>query len=150
MAREQQILACSGVLYPPADWPSEWNGSQLWQATQLSGAREAKVCVVATAVGDAKEYISAWLNIAKGCGAVATHLELFTQPNVLDVRAHLLAQDVIFVTGGSVANLLAVWRGPGVGEIIGGGWGGGGGVGWPKAGSPGVAPGGGGGSFPGP
>ena len=31
-------------------------------------------------------------------------------PNVADVRAHLLAQDVIWVGGGSVANLLAVWR----------------------------------------
>ncbi len=40
----------------------------------------------------------------------ASHLELFTMPNVPDVRAHLLAQDVIWVGGGSVANLLAVWR----------------------------------------
>jgi peptidase E len=31
-------------------------------------------------------------------------------PNVPDVRAHLLDQDVIWVGGGSVANLLAVWR----------------------------------------
>ena len=31
-------------------------------------------------------------------------------PNVDDVRGHLLAQDVIWVGGGSVANLLALWR----------------------------------------
>lgn len=31
-------------------------------------------------------------------------------PNIDDVRAHLLAQDVIWVGGGSVANLLALWR----------------------------------------
>jgi peptidase E len=31
-------------------------------------------------------------------------------PNVPDIRAHLLAQDVIWVGGGSVANLLALWR----------------------------------------
>lgn len=118
MEREQQILACSGVLYPPADWPVQWNGTQLWQAMQLSGAREPKVCVLATAVGDAREHISAWLGIAEAAGAVATHLELFTQPNVLHVRAHLLAQDVIFVTGGSVVNLLAVWRAHRLDEII--------------------------------
>jgi peptidase E len=31
-------------------------------------------------------------------------------PNVDDPRAHLMEQDVIWVGGGSVANLLAVWR----------------------------------------
>ena len=31
-------------------------------------------------------------------------------PNVRDVRAHLLAQDMLWVGGGSVANLLGVWR----------------------------------------
>jgi peptidase E len=35
-----------------------------------------------------------------------------------DVRAHLLAQDVIWVGGGSVANLLAVWRAHGVDEVM--------------------------------
>ena len=48
----------------------------------------------------------------------ATHLELFTMPNVADIRAHLLAQDVIWVGGGSVANLLAVWRAHGVDEVL--------------------------------
>jgi len=31
-------------------------------------------------------------------------------PSVDDVEAHLLAQDVVWVIGGSVVNLLAVWR----------------------------------------
>jgi peptidase E len=39
-------------------------------------------------------------------------------PTVTDVRAHLLAQDVVWVGGGSVANLLAVWRVHGLGEIF--------------------------------
>ena len=34
------------------------------------------------------------------------------------MRAHLLAQDVIFVAGGSVVNLLAVWRAHRLDEII--------------------------------
>jgi peptidase E len=41
-------------------------------------------------------------------------LTLFSQPNVPDVRRHLLAQDVLFVEGGSVVNLLAVWRAHGL------------------------------------
>ena len=48
----------------------------------------------------------------------ASHLELFTMPNVPDVRAHLLAQDVIWVGGGSVANLLAVWRVHGLDDVL--------------------------------
>jgi peptidase E len=34
------------------------------------------------------------------------------------VREHLLAQDVIFVSGGSVVNLLAVWRAHRLDEIL--------------------------------
>lgn len=39
-----------------------------------------------------------------------THLALFPMPNVSDPADLLLSQDVIFVGGGSVANMLAVWR----------------------------------------
>jgi peptidase E len=35
---------------------------------------------------------------------------LFPMPNVADPMAHLSAQDVIWVGGGSTANLLALWR----------------------------------------
>jgi peptidase E len=39
-------------------------------------------------------------------------------PNVADVEGHLLAQDVVWVGGGSVANLLAVWRVHGLDAIF--------------------------------
>ena len=39
-------------------------------------------------------------------------------PTVTDVRAHLLAQDVVRVGGGSVADLLAVWRVHGLGDVF--------------------------------
>jgi peptidase E len=45
-------------------------------------------------------------------------LSLFSMPNVADPRAHLLAQDVVWVGGGSVANLLAVWRVHGLDEVF--------------------------------
>jgi peptidase E len=41
---------------------------------------------------------------------ISSHLTLFPQPNVPDPAALLLAQDLILVGGGSVANMLAVWR----------------------------------------
>lgn len=118
MPREPQILACSGLLYPPADYPVAWNGTQIWQAMQLSGAREPRLCLIATATGDAREHIDAALPIATELGAAVSYLALFPQPNVPNVRQHLLAQDVIFVLGGSVVNLLAVWRAHRLDEIL--------------------------------
>ncbi|MGW4798302.1 Type 1 glutamine amidotransferase-like domain-containing protein [Nonomuraea sp. NPDC004297] len=109
MIRDPQILACSGVLNPPDGFRQV--GVQIWQAMQLASVRRPRVCLIATAVGDSREHIDGWYGRARLFGdAELSHLQLFTQPNVTDVRAHLLAQDVIFVSGGSVVNLLAVWR----------------------------------------
>ena len=43
-------------------------------------------------------------------------------PNVEDITAHLLEQDVIWVFGGSVAGLLAMWRLHGVDEAMRAAW----------------------------
>ncbi|GAA3142089.1 peptidase E [Planomonospora alba] len=111
MARERQILACSGVLNPPEGFPPEHVGAQIWQALRLADVRSPRICLIATAVGDSRAYIDRWYERAGFFGAGETsHLELFVRPNVTDIRSHLLAQDVIFVSGGSVVNLLAVWR----------------------------------------
>jgi peptidase E len=40
-----------------------------------------------------------------------THLSLFSMPNLDDIEGHLMGQDVVWVNGGSVANLLAVLAG---------------------------------------
>jgi len=46
-----------------------------------------------------------------------THLELFTQPNA-PVEERILGADVVWVGGGSVANLLAVWRVHGLDDVM--------------------------------
>lgn len=43
---------------------------------------------------------------------------LLPQPNVPDLRETLLSQDIIYVGGGSVAGLLALWRVHGLDEIL--------------------------------
>ena len=43
-------------------------------------------------------------------------------PNVPDIAAHLLDQDVVWVFGGSVANLLALWRLHGVDTAMRAAW----------------------------
>lgn len=81
-------------------------------AVELAGVvgRAPKVCFLGTACGDAPEIIRDFYDMAGSAGFQASHLQLFTMPNVDDITAHLLAQDVIWVWGGSVAGLLAMWR----------------------------------------
>ena len=62
-------------------------------------------------------------------------LGLFVQPRRARRRAHLRAQDVILVNGGSVVNLMAVWRAHGLPAILRECWEAGGGAGRISAGS---------------
>ena len=55
-------------------------------------------------------------------GIVASHLALFPMPNVDDIAALLLGQDVVWVGGGSVAGLLAMWRLHGVDTAVRAAW----------------------------
>ena len=81
-------------------------------AVDLSGVtgRSPRMCLLATAMGDDKAVLHYLTEAAQERGFAASHLSLFPMPNVDDVTAHLLAQDVVWVFGGSVAGLLAMWR----------------------------------------
>jgi len=104
------ILATSGGLFSdPRTFvrPSPLLDHAL-ELSQSSG--RPKLCFVNTAGGD-----QAWWN-ATLHGAYyerdveVSCLNLFPMPNVSDAAAHLLTQDVVWVGGGSTANLLALWR----------------------------------------
>jgi peptidase E len=88
-------------------------------ALDISGAGGApRVCVLNTAVGDDPAgYLRQYSRLAR-YGARVSHLQLFPMPNVADPEDLLLSQDVIFVGGGSVANMLAVWRVHGVDQFM--------------------------------
>jgi peptidase E len=77
-----------------------------------------RICFLATAVGDASDYIRAAYSALSELDVRVSHLNLFPMPNYADVRAHLLNQDVIWVGGGSVVNLLAVWRAHALDQIL--------------------------------
>jgi peptidase E len=87
-------------------------------ALELSGAAEPRVCVMNTATGDEPgAYLRMYAMLAQH-GARPSHLQLFSMPNVADPADLLLSQDVIFVGGGSVANMVAVWRVHGLDEVL--------------------------------
>ena len=107
-----RILATSGGFLPTDHGRFQWRrGPLIEHAIELAGDPERpRFCYLGTAAGDSLNGTAGFYRAFAGSDVRATHLELFTMPNVADIRAHLLAQDVIWVGGGSVANLLAVWR----------------------------------------
>ncbi len=81
-------------------------------ATRRRGAGGmAKVCFVPTASGDAEGYVDRFVEAFAG-RAETSSLQLFHLEDLheVDLRSFVLAQDVIYVGGGSTANLLALWR----------------------------------------
>jgi len=89
-------------------------------AVELSGAhgRRPRVMYVGTAIGDAEHFAARAAEAARVAGFDLTPLYLFSMPNLDDIEGSVLEQDVVWVMGGSVANLLAVWRVHGLDEIL--------------------------------
>jgi peptidase E len=105
------ILATSGGIKPGRRIRWEVNALTDY-ALELSGVtgRAPRVCFLATASGDDRAGVAAFYEAAQQRGLAGSHLVLFPMPNVDDVTEQLLEQDVIWVFGGSVAGLLAMWR----------------------------------------
>lgn len=100
---------------------------------ELTGATKPKICFLGTASGDRKPTIEVFRHTFSKLGAEPSHLELpwipdydgppevgapGGTPNVPDIRAHLSAQDAIYVGGGNTRRMLAIWRYYGVDEIL--------------------------------
>lgn len=100
-------LSASLAPYGHAGWRV---GPLLRRVLDSTGAPRPRVCVMATAGGDEPGRYLTMLGALERTGVIASHLQLFPMPNVPDPRELLLDQDVILVGGGSVANMLAVWR----------------------------------------
>lgn len=106
---QRHILATSGG-FVSNDRRLMTPGPLIRHALELSGADRPNFCFLGTATGDALTYVKSVYAAFAGSDVRVSHLELFPMPNVEDMRAHLLAHDVVYVGGGSVANLLALWR----------------------------------------
>jgi peptidase E len=87
-------------------------------AITLSGKPAPRLCVLNQAVGDDPAYYLRFYDRLADSTAEVRHLSLFPMPNVTDPEDFLLSQDIIFVGGGSVANMIAVWRVHGIDEIL--------------------------------
>ncbi len=88
----------------------------------LTGSAQPRVCFLPTASGDADHYLVRFYNAFRD-RARPSHVSLFRRERgVPDILAHLLAQDLIYVGGGSLLSLLGVWRAHGIDAILRGAW----------------------------
>jgi peptidase E len=113
----RRILATSGGFRPTARYGVMEPAGCIVEALRLTGKDRPKLTFVLTASGDDRGYVARTYGAFRGWSVDLTHLELFSQPNVEPEEA-LLGADVVWVGGGSVANLLAVWAVHGVDVLI--------------------------------
>jgi peptidase E len=118
-ASEPTILATSGGFRRGSRTMFEF-APLIHYAVELSGVagRAPQICHIGTAGGDQQWFNALFTDAGQAAGMVATNLNLFPMPTVADPTALLLDQDVVWVGGGSVANLLAVWRLHGLDQVL--------------------------------
>jgi dipeptidase E len=89
----------------------------------LTGKAVPKICFMPTASGDPREQTTRFYERFGSWPCEPTVLSLFhLARDRLDPREHLLAQDAIYVGGGSMRNMLAVWREHGVDSAMRAAW----------------------------
>ncbi len=84
-------------------------------ALTLTGKSVPKICFLPTASGDEREQTTRFFERFSAWPCELSILSLFALGrDRIEPTQHLLAQDVIYVGGGSMRNMLAVWREHGV------------------------------------
>ncbi len=85
----------------------------------LAPAREPRICLLPTAGGDSEDQIRRFHAAFADHLCEPTHVSLFRLGSQrVPLREHLLAQDLIYVGGGSMINLMALWRAHGLDAIL--------------------------------
>jgi peptidase E len=104
-----RILATSGG-YVTGPVQMSWRlGTMLIDALTLTEKLRPRVCLVNTAMGDNLANYAMAYEAFNAAGCDVTELKVFPQPSA-DPEERLCGSDLVWVGGGSVANLLALWR----------------------------------------
>ena len=81
-----------------------------------SSATNPKVCFIPTATGDDNGYINNFYRAFNSINCIPSDISFFKR--TIDLREHILAQDIIFVGGGNTKSMLAVWKEWGLDSIL--------------------------------
>ncbi len=98
----------------------EWGNTLLDDhLLRLTGVERPRVCFLPTASGDADHYVVRFYRAFPSSRCEPSHISLFRrETGVGDPREHLLAQDLVYVGGGSLVSLLGTWRAHGIDHAL--------------------------------
>ena len=86
---------------------------------ELAESPRPRICLLPTASGDAEDQIARFRRAFAERDCVPQVISLFRLgENPIDLREELLNQDVIYAGGGSMLNLIAIWRAHALDEIL--------------------------------
>ncbi|GAA3146475.1 peptidase E [Planomonospora alba] len=116
---QSHILAIGGGSFRPSARYGFIEASGLLRyALDLTGQDRPRLGLLATATGDDADWLLKMYGAFRDWDVEVSHLTVFPMPNVEDPREWILGQDMIYVSGGSVANLAALWRLHGLDEAF--------------------------------
>lgn len=86
---------------------------------ELTRVTNPRVCLLPTASGDPQQSIFDFYSVLDRFECRPTHVSLFRMEREwVDLRDHLMNQDLVYAAGGSMLNLIAIWRAHGLPEIM--------------------------------
>ncbi len=118
--KKQRILAIGGGGFQEEGGASPVDDYMV----ALTGQAAARICLLATPSGDRPDYIKAFHDAYSARGCETSHIAFFQrEPQAGAValsrlESHLLAQDVVFVSGGNTRAGVAIWREWGIDKIL--------------------------------
>ena len=75
---------------------------------QQSKKTRPKICFIPTATGDDQGYIDNFYKAFNSIDCITSHIDFFKR--TIDLKSHILDQDIIYVGGGNTKSMLAVWK----------------------------------------
>jgi dipeptidase E len=118
----RRILALGGHDFSPRP-PDRAVCELLLRLAGERGAERPRICILPTASGDTSEQIGRFYAAFAERACEPSDVCLFRLGRrPVELRDHLLSQDLIYVGGGSLVNLLAVWEAHDIAAILGLAW----------------------------
>ena len=83
---------------------------------KLSEISIPKICFLPTATGDSDAYIVRFYTIFNRLKCKPSHIDFFKR--TINLKKHIMEQDIVFVGGGNTKSMLAIWNDWGMSELL--------------------------------